>query len=155
MISLVERSILPASPERVWRFFEEIETNYTRWHREHLSWRWLHGEPLTRGAIWHADEWIGPLQLSCRFVVTDSDPGRMFAYRIRLPHAVARAGGSFRLRPAPDGSCELTEEVHFGYRLPVIASFTDPLLRRALPLEELCRHMREEHTNLRMLLITR
>jgi hypothetical protein len=116
MISLVERSILPASPERVWRFFEEIETKYPSWHREHLRWRWLHGEPLTRGAIWHADEWIGPLRLSCRFFVTDATPGHMFAYRVGLPHALARAGGSFRLRPTPDGRCELTEEAHFGYR---------------------------------------
>jgi hypothetical protein len=28
VISLIERSVLPAGPERVWRFFDEIETNY-------------------------------------------------------------------------------------------------------------------------------
>jgi hypothetical protein len=154
MISLVERSILPASAERVWRFFEKIETNYPLWHREHLTWRWLHGEPFTPGAIWYADEWIGPLRISSRFFVTDAQPQRMFSYRIGFPHALARAGGSFRVRPTPDGRCELTEEAHFGYRQPVIASVTDWVLAGALPVEELRRHMREEHTNLRAMLST-
>jgi hypothetical protein len=76
----------------------------------------------------------------------------MFAYRVGFPHAMARAGGSFRLRPTSAERCELTEEAHFGYRRPVLAALTDPLLSRVLPIDELRRHMHEEHANLRTLL---
>jgi hypothetical protein len=49
------------------------------------------------------------------------------------------------------GGCDLTEETHFGYGPPV-AQITDPLMGKLLPVDEVRRHMREEHVNLSLLL---
>jgi hypothetical protein len=152
MISLIEGSCIPTTPERVWEFFAHMDTHYADWHREHLTWRTLRGEPLVKGTVWFADEWIGPMRLSARFFVEDADPGRSFAYRIGFPSSLGRAGGSFRLTPAADSSCELTQEVHFGFSLPLIGALIDRLLAALLPLGEFRRHMREEQNNLVRLL---
>jgi hypothetical protein len=152
MISLIERSRIPATPERVWHFFHDMDTHYADWHPEHLTRRTLRGEPLVKGTVWFADEWIGPMRLSARFFVADADPERFFAYRIGFPSSLGRAGGWFRFAPAADGSCELTQEVHFGFSLPLLGALIDRLLATLLPLGEFRRHMREEQDNLVRLL---
>ena len=153
MITLTERTRVPATPERTWRLFCDMDRHYVDWHREHLRWRWLHGEPLAVGAVWFADEWIGRLRLgSSRWFVTESEPPRRFAFRIGLPHSLVRAGGSFRFEPAPGGECDVTEEFHFGYAAPVVGPLVDLALRAALPMGDFRRHMREEGEGLVRLL---
>jgi uncharacterized protein YndB with AHSA1/START domain len=152
VIALVETTGLSVPTERVWQFFRQMDENYPRWHREHLTWRTLRGEPLSKGTIWFADEWVGPMRISARFVVTEAEPERFFSYRIGFPSSLARAGGSFRFTPTADGGCEMTEEAHFGFSVPVLGSLIDRLLLLVLPVEEFRRHMREEGANLAALL---
>ena len=148
MISLTQVTPLPAAPERVWRLFEEMDAHYSDWHPEHLRWRTLRGQPLARGTVWFADEWVGPLRISTRFFVTDSQPPTFFSYRIGFPSSLGRAGGSFRFVPKGEAECELIQEVHFGFSVPVLGSQLDRVLRLALPVGEMGRHMREEQENL-------
>lgn len=152
MISLVQTIDLRASPERAWCFFEDVERRYPDWHREHLTWRWLSGDPLTPGATWFADEWIGPLRVSGRFVVDQANPGRLFSYRSCFPSSLVGAGGSFRLTATGDGGCRLIQEVHLGFSLPLIGRLLDRLLALALPLDELRRHIHEEQERLIVML---
>ena len=152
MISLVETSRVPAPPARVWRFFRDMDEHYPQWHREHLCWRTLRGEPLAVGTAWFVDEWVGPMRLNSRFFVTDAEPGHYFAYRIGFPSSLGRAGGSFRFEPAAGGGCELIQEVHFGYSLPLVGALVDRVLAAVLPIAEFRRHMREEQDNLIRLL---
>jgi len=152
MIQVSRTTHLDVPPEAVWQFFREMNSNYPRWHREHLRWRWLQGEPLAPGAIWYADEWIGWFRLSCRFFVTASQPGRHFAFRIGLPHSLVRSGGSFTFAPAADGGCDVTEEFHFGFSAPVLGPVVDLVLRLALPMEDFRRHISEEGDGLVRLL---
>jgi hypothetical protein len=59
-----------------------------------------------------------------------------------------RAGGSFRLTPAGDGECDLTQVVHMGFRAPIAGPLVDLVLRAVVPIGEIERHMREEAENL-------
>lgn len=152
MITFTERTVLPAPAERVWHLFAQMEEHYSAWHREHLRWRWLAGEPLAEGSIWFADEWVGPLRISSRFFVTASEPHRSFAYRVGFPSSLVKAGGSFRLERIRDHECELIEEVHLGFSTPVVGPAVDAVLRLALPLREFQRHIREEGEGLTTLL---
>ena len=155
MISLVESSHIAVPPDQIWRLFLEMDAHYADWHPGHLSWRWLHGEPLAPGTIWFADEWVGPLRISSRFFVDHSDPEHFFAYRIGFPHSLGRAGGSFRFTPAADGGCDLEQEVHFGFSTPVLGALIDWALAAVLPIGEFRRHMREEQANLPRLLASK
>jgi uncharacterized protein YndB with AHSA1/START domain len=152
MISVVERTRIQAPPELVWRFFSEMDEHYPDWHREHLAWRTLRGQPLAKDTVWFADEWVGPLRVASRFFVEDAEPERFFAYRVGFPASILRARGSFRLAPNSDGVCDLIEEVRLGWSTPVIGALVDRLLAAALPLDELRRHVREEGENLARLL---
>ncbi len=152
MISLLEASHIPATPERVWEFFRELDRSYADWHPGHLRWKTLRGEPLAQGAVWFADEWIGPMRVSGRFFITQSEPGRFFAYRVGFPHSLGHAGGSFRFVPTRTG-CRLEQEVHMGFSTPIVGPLLDRLLARLLPIRELHSHMREEQANLARLLM--
>jgi hypothetical protein len=152
VIRLSQTTRIPAPPEQLWRFFRDMDENYVRWHREHLVWRWTQGEPMTPGAVWFADEWIGWMRVFGRFFVTDVDPPHVFRFRFGLPSSLARAGGSFRFASVGDGSCEMTEEFHFGFSLPVIGRLFDLVLALVLPLGEFRRHIREEGENMAALL---
>lgn len=153
MISVVETSRLPVAPERIWRFFaEEVEDRYPEWHQEHLRWRWLRGRPLEREAVWFADEWIGRMRIAGRFIVDDVQPGGYFSYRLAFPASLVRAGGSFRLDPKNDGGCELIQDVHMGFSLPLLGRLIDLVIAAAIPVREVRRHMREEQANLAPLL---
>jgi len=153
VISIVERTRIPLAPERVWRFFsEEVEDRYRQWHQEHLQWRWLRGSPLENGAVWFADEWVGPMRISSRFIVDEVDQGRYFSYRLAFPSSFARAGGSFRLEPVDSGGCELIQDVHLGFSVPLLGRLIDLVIAAVVPVRELRRHMREEQANLAPLL---
>lgn len=41
---------IDASPREVYAFFEHIEENYTRWHPDHIVFRWMKGNTLAEGA---------------------------------------------------------------------------------------------------------
>jgi Polyketide cyclase / dehydrase and lipid transport len=152
LISLVESRRLPASAEQVWRLFEEMDRHYLDVHPEHLRWRTLRGRPLAVGTVWFADEWVGSMRISSRFFVTDADQGRFFTYRIGFPASLGRAGGSFRFEPTTSGECEVIEEVHFGFKAPLLGRLVDVVLALVLPVREMRRHMREEQQNLAALL---
>lgn len=152
MISIVETTELPAPPARVWRFFSEMDEHYRDVHQEHLVWRTLKGKPLAEGTVWFGDEWVGPIRVSSRFFTHSVEPGRSFSYRVGFPGALVGAGGSFRFTPSADGGCEMREEVHFGFRIPLLGWLVDRLLSLVLPLEEFRRHVREEGQNLVRLL---
>jgi hypothetical protein len=148
MIELVETTLIPCSAERVWRFFYEMDDNYQDFHREHLVWRTLSGEPLSEGTIWFVDEWVGPMRVSSRFFAANVEPGRFFAYRVGFPGRLVGAGGSFRFTPTADGRCQMREEVHFGSKIPLVGLLLDRLLALVLPIGEFRRHIREEGENL-------
>jgi len=152
VISLVETTRIPAAPERVWRWFREMDAHYLDWHPEHLAWRTLRGEALAEGTVIFGDEWVGPLRLAGRFFIYDVQPEQFFAFRIGFPFSLLRAGGWFRFAPTSDGTCELTAETHLGLSTPLIGPLLDRLLAAVLPLDELRRHMREEGENLVRLL---
>jgi hypothetical protein len=152
VISVVETSVLPATPERVWEFFRQLDTHYPDWHPEHLRWRTLSGEALGEGAVVFADEWLGPLRINGRMFIHDVEPLRFFAYRFAFPSSVVRAGGWFRFNPTPDGACEIVQEAHLGFSIPLLGRLVDGVLKALLPLGELPRHIREEQQNLIRLL---
>lgn len=144
MIQLTQVTRVGAPPEELWRFFAGMDENYTRWHPEHLRWRWLTSNPMELGAIWFADEYFDWMRLWCRWFVIESEPNRRFAFRLGLPYALVRAGGSFTFVPTPDGGTEITEEFHFGFEAPLIRPVVDAVLRLAMPLDAFRRHMVEE-----------
>ena len=152
MIRLIERSPVPASPQRVWAWFATLDDHYRGWHPEHVGWRRLRGAPQGEGSIVCADEWIGRSRLRLRFRVGAVDEPHFFRWDALFPLSLAGVGGWFRIEPAGDGCCELVAEVHLGWSAPLAGGLLDAVLRRVVPLDDLRRHMVEEGQNLARLM---
>ncbi|MFW5911227.1 MAG: SRPBCC family protein [Halolamina sp.] len=102
---------IDAPPEDVYRFFEEMEQHYGRWHPDHVTFRWVEGDGLEAGAVASFEERIaGKLQQkTVKFVAVT--PDRYLAFRptsrmvrLLMPEI------SFTIEPRSDG-CELTQRI--------------------------------------------
>ena len=60
----------------------------------------------------------------------------------------ASASGSLRLAATGDRQCEVSEDVHLGFRTPVVGRLLDRLLSYLLAVDHLRRHMCEEGNRL-------
>lgn len=139
---LVDSITLRASPEAVFRFFDEMETHYLAWHPDHLLFRWEHGRGVALGNIFSFAERIGGKHLAKRVVFTRVIPNRHLEFaptfwlmRLFLPRMV------FRVAPE-SGGCRFTAEIHLRI---------GPLAQRAQrkELAAVREHMRVEGENLK------
>lgn len=142
---LKETTDVEAPPEEVYRFFEEMEGNYERWHPDHITFRWTKGVGLEQGAEAYFEERIvGKLQKkTVKFVKVI--PGRYIEFKptsllvgLLMPHI------SFTINTRSNG-CELTQRIKVR---------TGPIGARLNKREfdAVRTHMREEGENLKRIL---
>jgi len=141
-VILKERARIEGSPERVFRFFEEIETHYEEWHPDHITFRWMDGNGLEQGNKAYFEEEIGGemMKKTVRFVAVEDGryielrpTGRLLGFF--LPYI------SFSFEPDGDG-CEFTQRIKIR---------TGPIGRRLNrdEFDAVQQHMVEEGENLR------
>ncbi|MDZ5812740.1 SRPBCC family protein [Halorubrum sp. AD140] len=134
-----------APPEAVYRFFEEMEEHYERWHPDHVSFRWTEGDGLRRGAEACFEEQIaGKLRRqTVRFVEVTPDRYLEFKPTSRLV-ALLMPHVSFAIDARADG-CVVTQRIKVR---------TGPIGARlnAREFDAVRTHMREEGENLKRLL---
>jgi hypothetical protein len=139
---LKETTDVKAPPETVYRFFEEMEENYERWHPDHIAFRWTAGSGLQQGAEAYFEERIaGTVQKkTVKFVAVT--PDRYLEFKptsllvgLLMPHI------SFTIDAHSDG-CELTQRINVR---------TGPIGARLNKREfdAVRTHMREEGENLK------
>jgi hypothetical protein len=133
------------APVKVFAFFAGMESNYGRWHPDHLLFRWLDPPAVQQGVRFHFEERIGGKLLKKTVVFTRIEPGSLIefapisrVFRLFLPRI------SFRIRPT-SGGITVTQNIHL--RIGPLAAW---LNRREL--EAVRRHMRHESDNLKPLL---
>ena len=143
MIALRSTCRVPASPERVWAWFAQMDANYRAWHPDHVVWRTERGSPVTAGSIVYFHERIAwaPVAMRCRIV--EALPARLLRYEALFPHSLIGAGGSFALTPANGGS-EVTVEARMGVGTPILGPLVDGLLRAVFPFGRFEAHLAEE-----------
>ena len=137
---------IAAPPEAGWAFFEAMETNYTRWHPDHLKFEWRGEGRLRVGNTFYFEERIAG-RLQRKLVrITEVVPYRSFAFtmvnpvfRFFLPHL------GFSFEPVAAG-------FRFGavIRLHGIGPIGRRLNRREFDAVEV--HMAEEGRNLKAIL---
>ncbi|MBK8009478.1 MAG: SRPBCC family protein [Rhizobiales bacterium] len=137
--------VIRADPEQVFSFFAEMQSNYLRWHPDHVCFRWLGKQQLATGSRFYFEERINGKLLRKSVVFTAIDrPARLeFAptsrlFRFFLPRItflIARV----------EGGIVVTQEIVL--RIGPLAAW---LHRREL--DAVRAHMREEGERLKRLL---
>jgi uncharacterized protein YndB with AHSA1/START domain len=135
-----------ARPERVYAFFENLERNYTKWHPDHVVFRWVKGGGLEEGATAYAEQRMrGKLhRLPVRF--TKVIPNRLIEFEWVNPLARFFAPRNVWIFEATNGGCRFIAECEI--RLGWISSRMSHV-RRALDRGRT--HLREEGENLKRL----
>lgn len=133
------------TPDRVFAFFAGMAENYRRWHPDHLVFRWVDGEGIAEGVVFHFEERIAGKLLRKTVRFTRIVPGRLiefaptsFLFRLVLPSI------AFAIVPHDDG---LTVRQTIRIRIGPIGAW---LNRRDFA--AVARHMGEEGVNMRRLL---
>lgn len=136
-----------ARPEKLFAFFAGMETNYLRWHEDHVLFRWIDEAELRPGVRFYFEERIAGKLLKKSVVFTQIVAGKLIEFaptsrlfRFFLPRI------SFRVSTTPAGF-SVTQEIVL--RIGPLAA---RLNRREL--EAVRRHMIEEGENLKRLLET-
>lgn len=139
---LRESVVIHAAPDRVFRFFQRMETNYLRWHPDHLAFDWEGDGGLREGARFRLEERIGGKVIRRTMVLTNVVPAGLVEFapanrfvRLLMPRL------SFRIAEVPDGS-RLEAEIRV--RTGPVGAW---LNRREF--DAVRRHMREECENLK------
>ncbi len=142
---LKDSILIKASPEAIFRFFEEMERNYLQWHPDHVLYHWVSGRGVQEGHVFYFEEYIAGKLLKKRVIFTrvvlhqhiEFAP-TFWLMKLFLPRMV------FRIAPAGDG-CQFIAEVHLRM---------GPLAQRAnkKELEAIREHMRVEGLNIKRIL---
>ena len=140
-----DRIHINAPPESGFAFFDEMETNYARWHSDHLGFEWRQGRGIAPGNVCWFRERIGGKVLEKEVRVTEVAPNRFYAFvpTGRLMRAfLPRMSFAFH----PDGAGFIFEaEIHLR-----AGPLGERLNRRDFAAVE--QHMAEEGRNLKALL---
>lgn len=144
---LQETTNVKAPPKEVYRFFEEMEGNYERWHPDHITYRWTEGIGMEQGTEAYFEERIAGKLQKKTVTFVEVTPDRYIEFKptsllvgLLMPHI------SFTIDARSDG-CELTQRIKVR---------TGPIGARLNKREfdAVRTHMREEGENLKRILET-
>ena len=80
---------IDTSPEKIWDFFNNIETNYKSWHPgDHIVCRWIKGKPHEIGSIVYAEEILAGKLRKIKMRCTNIEVNRMVEYQTLFPHSI-------------------------------------------------------------------
>lgn len=140
---------IQALPEEIWRFFYNLEENYSAWHpREHVKFKWIKGNPMEMGSSFYAEEFaLGDVK-KYNGKVLEAAPNRKIVFALSLPISIMTP--KFEWRIEPKGQTSIFTAITY-----VRAGY---LLRKVLPqtmdtiIEAGKKHMSEEGVNLKQFL---
>ncbi len=144
MVTLEDSVNINATPEDIFKWFDNIVKNYKSWHRDHKTAELGIGDSFQEGSILYVEECLGGKleKLTCE--VTKYVPNRLIEYKILSSESVVCSGGSFKVKPYSTGSSfTATLSFRFGY-----------ILSKLMPakLDAIKTHMKEEGENLKKIL---
>jgi hypothetical protein len=147
----LEHSIgIRTTPEEIWNFFLNLETNYTTWHpQDHVIFRWLKGKPWEEGSVIYAEEILHGKVHKLKYVVTKVVPGREITFSPVSRLLRTYFPKNMLIIEQKGDICTFTATGHIR-----VGWLVRKLARKKLEfgLAEASRHMREEAENLKAIL---
>lgn len=108
---LEETTRINVSPEEVYDFFEAMDSNYERWHPDHIVFRWIDEDGLEQGAETYFEERIAEEEQKKSVRFTEIVPNRYIEFKptSRLT-GILMPSISFTIDPHEAG-CDLTQRI--------------------------------------------
>lgn len=144
-MTLEDRTLIKAPPERIFGFFEHMDENYLAWHPDHVAFRWTKGRGLEPGVEFYFEEHIGGKLLKKTVRFSKVAPFRYIEFeptwwlmRLILPRF------SFEIQPQDRASL-------FIAKIPVRTGPIGAWLNRR-EFDAVRQHMKEEGQNLKRMM---
>ena len=107
------------TPEKIWKFFKEIEKNYKIWHpKEHIIFKWTDGEPLTQGSRCYAEQYVNGIVTKYNAVLSEIVTNRKITFKWSYPVSIVSPKVEWIIEPI-ENKTRFTAITHFraGYFL--------------------------------------
>ena len=109
---LKDATQIRATPEAIFRFFEDMEQHYLQWHPDHVRFRWVSGRGVKEGNVFYFEEYIAGKLLKKEVVFTRVVPGQHIEFaptfwllKLFLPRLI------FRIQQESE-KCLFIAEIH-------------------------------------------
>lgn len=150
MIELVEKSVVEASPDKVFWFLTNIDKLYKHWHpKDHVFCKTLRGNISEQGAIYHFLEFLRfiPLYLVVQNILVEKNS--RIECGLVFPFSLLRLGtGGFVIEEMADSNKSLlTAFVTIGNDSS-LGKLLDKVIYFLVPREVALNHMRDESKNI-------
>lgn len=135
-----------AAPEAVWAFFDSIEDTYTKWHPNHVVFRWVKGNRFEPNAVAYTEQNMHGARHKMKVTCTEVIPHRKIGFAWGNPllrFFVPR--NEWTLEPC-NGGCRFSAE--HDIRLGWISSRMKKTKRM---LDQTRQHLKKEGENLKRL----
>jgi hypothetical protein len=149
MITLQDSIEVKAKPEEVYRWLTQRmrdKESYRAWHPDHVSIRWIRGQPLQEGSILYAEEYLHANLHKLKFRITRVVPNRLIEYRPLFPLSLVAPANRFIIEPKGPDACTFTATGSL--RMPEWL-FRKMHGKHAYKIEATRQHMKEEGQNLK------
>jgi hypothetical protein len=152
MIHLEDSIEVKAPPANVYQFLVQCmkdKAAYKSWHPEHVDIYWIKGQPLEKGSVFCAEEYLDGNLHKLKFRISKIEPDRRIEYRPLFPLSIISTGNIFNIEPQGEGSCTFSAEGHIRFPLWIFNR-----MHKAHPgkLKASIKHIREEGENLKKIL---
>lgn len=85
-MTLTHEVTINTSPEKIWEFLTNIETNYQAWHPEdHILFRWIKGAPFEKGSTFYAEQLMMGEKVKYKGKISDCIPGKKITMKFSFP----------------------------------------------------------------------
>lgn len=85
-MTLTHKADINTSPENIWEFLTNIETNYKAWHPEdHILFHWTKGAPFEKDSIFYAEQLMMGEKVKYKGKITDCIPGKKITMKLSFP----------------------------------------------------------------------
>jgi uncharacterized protein YndB with AHSA1/START domain len=146
MIEIEDSIEINVPAEKVFEWLTNLRDSetYRTWHPDHVSLRWIKGEPFREGSVVYAEEYLHGKLHKLKFVGTKMVPNRLIEYQLAFPLSFL-SKSSFIIEPTGENSCIFTAK----------GSMRGGPLYKKLgrkSIEATIRHVKEEGENLKRIL---
>jgi len=151
-VTLTDSIEIKTTPEKIFGFLINLvdDESYRAWHTDdHVSLRWIEGQPWEEGSVVHAEEYIHGKLHKLTFVVTKVVPNAEIEY-VPVSRFLRKyfPKNTFHIEPK-EGTCLFTATGT--YRVGwLVRTFAKKRLDRGL--SSVRKHMKEEGENLKRIL---
>jgi hypothetical protein len=77
------------TPEKIWKFFKNIEKNYKIWHpKDHIKFEWTKGEPLVLGSNIYSEQYVFEKIQKYKGFLKEIIPNRKIVFGFKYPVSI-------------------------------------------------------------------